>query len=72
MNVSDAVKVTEQSPRQTYLEHCQMSKMERFVKRIMPKSAARYQKFCRAWRGGVGVVVELGHFDKHFVKNTRK
>ena len=30
-------QITEQLLRQTYSEHCQISKMEHFVKRIMPK-----------------------------------
>ena len=54
MNVSDAVKVTEQSPRQTYLEHCQMSKMERFVKRIMPKSAGALPEIFQGMEGRGG------------------
>ena len=56
------VQFVEQLPRQTYLEHCKTFEMKRFAKRITCN-----QKYFRA-----GGIVELGHFDKHFVKNTRK
>ena len=43
---------------ETYSEHCQTFKMEHFAKRI---------------RAGQGRgFLELGHFDKHFLKNKRK
>ena len=51
----------------TYSEHCQTFKMKRFAKRIMPE--CRHTKRNFQGRGGF---VELEHFDKHFVKNTRK
>ena len=46
---------------ETYSGPCQTSKIERFAKRIIPKIIQD--------RGGF---VKLGHFDKHFVKNTKK
>ena len=42
--------------------------MVRFVKRIMPEYSCATINFSGQWRG----FVELGHFDKCFVKNTRK
>ena len=38
------VQITEQLLRQTYSEHCQTCKMERFARRIMPecRCTARY------------------------------
>ena len=45
-------------------------KMERFPKRIMPEWRCGTRIFSEQ-RGGERFV-ELGHFDKDFVKNTRK
>ena len=52
-----------------YSEHCQTFKRQPFVKRIMNecRCAARY--FSGQGEGGFA---ELGDFNKHFVKNTRK
>ena len=41
--------------------------MEHFAKRIMPGAGAQPEIF-----QGREDFVELGHFDKHFVKHTRK
>ena len=44
-------------------------KMERFAKKIIPDCRCATRKFqCR----GGGMLVELEHFEKHFIKNTRK
>ena len=48
-------------------ENCQTFKMERFAKRIMNECRCATRNFSGHWS-----FVELGHFDKHFVKNTRK
>ena len=61
--------MTEQLSRQAYSKHCQPFKMERLQKKKNNTWAeARNQKIFRA-EGGL---VELWHFNKHFVKNTRK
>ena len=50
---------------EVYSEHFKTHKMDSFAKRIMPE--------CRhTTRKGRGGFMELGHFSKHFVKNTRK
>ena len=64
-----SVQVTEKLSRQRrFLEHCQTFKMVRFVKRIVPEYSCATINFSGQWRG----FVELGHFDKCFVKNTRQ
>ena len=55
--------------RQLYSEHCQTFKMECFAKRAMPEYRCATRNF--PGQGGGGIV-ELEHFDKYFVKNTRK
>ena len=59
---------TEQLPRQTYSEHCQTFKIKRFSKRIMPESRCSTRNFSGQEEG----FVELGHFDKHFIKKTTR
>ena len=39
------VQITKQLPRQTYSEHCQIFKMERFVNRIMPEYICATRNF---------------------------
>ena len=51
-------------------EHYQIFKMECFAKRIMPECRCTTRTF--SGQGGGGRFVELGHFDKDFVKNIRK
>ena len=76
LNVSDAVpnirslyKLLKSYRDREYLEHCQIFKMERFVKRIMPGCKCTTRIFQgREW----GKIVEMGDFNKHFIKNTRK
>ena len=64
------MQVTEQLSRQAYSGHCQTFKIERFAKRIMPEcTCVGTQPEIFQSRGSF---MELGHFDKHFVKNTRK
>ena len=65
------VQITKQLPRQTYSEHCQPFKMERFANRIMPKCICATRNFL-GQGGGAERFVELGHFDKDLIKNTRK
>ena len=75
LNVSDAVD-SARSPHKLlssyqdmYLEHCQTFKIERFAKRIMSECRCAIRNFSEpAGRR----FVELGHFDKKFIKNTRK
>ena len=55
------------SYHKTYSEHCVTFKMEHFAKRIMPECQYATRIFQHS-----GCFIELGHFDKHFVKNTRK
>ena len=50
----------------TYSKHCQTFKMEHFVKIIMPECWYATRNFSEQEEG----LVELGHFDKCFVKNT--
>ena len=50
-----------------YLRHCQKFKIESIWKRIMSECMYPIKNF-----QGRGCFVELGHFNKHFVKNTRK
>ena len=74
LNVSDAVhnitvQITEQLSRQRYSEHCQTFKMECFSKKNNAWGQMCNQKL---FRTGGGRFVKLGHFDKHFIKNTRK
>ena len=75
MNVSDAVAqdhytnywaVTE---TETYSEHCQTLKMECFAKGKMPECRCATKNFSGQGRRGF---VEIAHFDKHFVKSTKK
>ena len=59
------VHITEQLPRQRRIQNtCQTFKMERFAKNIM-SAEAQPEIF-------QGRFVELEHFDKQFLKNTRK
>ena len=61
-------KVTEfieQLPTQTYSEYCQTFKTKRFAKRMMPECRWATRHFS-GWEEGF---VELGHFDKHLIKN---
>ena len=61
-------KVTEfieQLPTQTYSEYCQTFKTKRFAKRMMPECRWTTRHFPGREEG----FVELGHFDKHFIKN---
>ena len=53
---------------ETYSEHCQTFTMECFAKRTMPELKCTTRNFLGHW----GKIVYLEHFDKHFVKNTRK
>ena len=64
-------KTTEQLSRQTYSEQCQTIMMERLQKKKkkMPECRCASKHFSGQWSGGF---VELWHFGKHFVKNTRK
>ena len=57
-----------------YSEHCQTFKVECFAKQIMPECRYATRNFSGQGRGvgEWGRFVELGHFDKGFVKNTRK
>ena len=55
---------------ETYPEHCQTYKMERFVERIMNECKCATRNF--SWQGGHGGGVKLGHFNKNFVKNKKK
>ena len=48
-----------------YSKHCETFQLERFAKRVMPEC------WCTNRKGREGFV-ELGQFDKHFVKKTRK
>ena len=52
-----------------HIEHRKTFKMEHFAKRIMPKCRCANRNFSEQGEGWE--FVELGHFDKHFVKNTR-
>ena len=65
------VQITGQLLRQIFrtLSHYQTFKMEHFAKRMM--SECRYATRNFLGQGGEGVV-ELGHSDKYFIKNTRK
>ena len=54
---------------ETYLKHCQTFKMECFVKRIMCECSCTNRNFSGL---GSGTFVELQHFNKDFVKSTRK
>ena len=65
------VQITEQLWRQTYSEHCQISKTEHFAKKNNNNNNASVQPEIFQGKGG-RAFVERGHFDKHFVKNTRK
>ena len=60
------VKVTEQLSR-----HCQTYKMKRFAKRIMVECGCSTKRFSGETGAGRSFV-KLGHFDKDFVKDTRK
>ena len=57
------------SYRDRYSEHCQTFKMECFSKKNNAWGQMCNQKL---FRTGGGRFVKLGHFDKHFIKNTRK
>ena len=57
---------TEQLRRQMYSKHCQIFRIKRFAKRIMPECRCATRNFS----GQEESFVELGHFDKHFIKNT--
>ena len=61
------MQITKQLLRQTYSEHCQT-----FCKSNDAWVQVHNQKFFRAGEWGGGIVFELGHFDKYFVKKTRK
>ena len=52
---------------EAHLEHCQTFKMERFAKKTVPECRCATRTF-----QGRGGFVELGHFNKHFVKTTSK
>ena len=52
------VQITEQLSRQKYSEQCQTFKTQRFAKKKKRKKGKKDQ--------------EPGHFDKLFVKNTKK
>ena len=52
----------------TYSKHCQTFKMEHFAKIIMPECWYATRNFSGQEEGPV----ELGHFDKCFVKNTMR
>ena len=54
------------SYRDRHSEHCQTFKMEPFAKRIMPECRCATSSFSGQEEG----FLELGHFNKHFVKNT--
>ena len=55
--------------RETYPKCYQAFKMDSFAKRIMPQCRCA----TRTFQGkGSGIFAELEHFDKDFVKNTRK
>ena len=54
---------------ETYPEHCQTYKMERFVERIMNECRCATRNF--SWQGGRGRG-ETRTLYKNFVKNTRK
>ena len=54
------MQITEQLSRQTYSEHCQTFKIERFAKRIIP--GCRFAAINLSRQGGRGVV-ELGYFN---------
>ena len=58
------VQVIYQLSRQAYSEYCQTFKMKRFTKKIMWRCATKYFQ-------GSGGFVELGHFDKPFVKTSK-
>ena len=53
----------------TYSEHCHTFKIEHFAERIMPKCTCTTRNVSGQKGGGF---VELGGFDKHFGKTTRK
>ena len=53
----------------TYSEHCQTFKMERFAERIIPKCTCTTRYV--SGQKGEGFVA-LGDFDNHFVKTPRK
>ena len=55
---------------ETYSEHCQTFKTERSAKIIIPECTCATRNFSGQWKRGA--LVELGHFDKHFVKNKKK
>ena len=59
---------TEQLPRQTYSECCQTFKIKHFAKRIMLECRCATRNFS----GQEEEFVELGHFDKHFIKNINR
>ena len=72
LNVSDAVghctNYWEVIETDMYSKHCQTFKIQHFAKIIMPECRAQPEFFrAEGW-----VFVELGHFDKHFVKNAQK
>ena len=54
--------------RYSYSEHCQTFKMECFTKRRMPECRCVIRNFPGLGEAGF---VELGLFDKYFVKNAR-
>ena len=60
------IEFTEQLPRQTYSKHCQKFQIKRFAKRIMPECRCATRNFSGQEEG----FVELGHVDKHFIKNA--
>ena len=58
-----------------YSKYCQTFKIERFAKRTMSECRCKTINFSvlgvGGWGGGGGGFVEVGHFDKHSVKNKR-
>ena len=49
-------RVTEQLSRQTYSEHCQTFKMERFAEKIMPECRCATRNVSGPWGAGDGGV----------------